>query len=110
MAMFVIVLAGSRGQSVRLVSVPRFSQTRTLVLVNLSNLQCQPITFDADFSMICDDNQGSPDVDKWREKEGSSDMKTWSVYSTFADQLSFTYHLKYVLIKIHEKKIISKLG
>ncbi len=39
--------AGREGQQVRLVCVPRFCDTGTLVLVNLATLRVHPITFDA---------------------------------------------------------------
>jgi hypothetical protein len=43
---------GPDGQVVRLVLVPCFSKTGTLVLVNLHTLQCQPITFEGRFKPI----------------------------------------------------------
>ena len=43
----ILLLAGRQGQRVRLICVPKFSSTGTLLLVNLSTLQVQPITFDA---------------------------------------------------------------
>jgi DNA polymerase II small subunit/DNA polymerase delta subunit B len=39
--------AGPQGQRVRLICVPRFSSSGTLLLVNLTTLKVQPITFDA---------------------------------------------------------------
>ena len=56
------LFAGAGGQVVSLITVPRFSQTNTCVLVSLKTLQCQPITFNASFPAA---NQESPDVDKW---------------------------------------------
>ena len=42
------LLTGEENQKVRLVSVPDFSITKTIVLVNLdsSDFECTPITFD----------------------------------------------------------------
>jgi DNA polymerase delta subunit 2 len=53
---------GPLGQQVRLISIPRFSQTNTCVLVNLRTLECQPITFKATFSPP--EQESSPEVDK----------------------------------------------
>ncbi len=39
--------AGREGQQVRLVCVPRFCDSGTIVLVNLATLHVHPITFDA---------------------------------------------------------------
>ncbi|KAK6187898.1 hypothetical protein SNE40_005824 [Patella caerulea] len=54
---------GADGQEVLLLTVPKFCETSTCVLVNLRNLECQPITFDANFStdMSAD---SSPEQDK----------------------------------------------
>mmetsp|Transcript_34598 Transcript_34598/g.87513 ORF Transcript_34598/g.87513 Transcript_34598/m.87513 type:complete len:484 (-) Transcript_34598:388-1839(-) len=41
------VAKGDNGQEVRLVSIPSFSSTGTIVLLNLSTLACHPITFGA---------------------------------------------------------------
>jgi len=45
---------GSNGQVVRLIAVPAFDKTRTIVLVNLDTLNCHPITF------TTWDDQGKP--------------------------------------------------
>jgi len=37
---------GKDGQKVRLVTVPRFSDTKTIVLVNLRTMECRPVSFD----------------------------------------------------------------
>jgi DNA polymerase delta subunit 2 len=37
--------AGASGQRVRVVLVPSFAETGTIVLVNLADLSCHPITF-----------------------------------------------------------------
>lgn len=42
---YVFVLSAEGGGQVRLVSVPNFSRTGTIVLLNLRTLQCHPITF-----------------------------------------------------------------
>ena len=39
---------GPKGQQVRLVSIPSFADTQTIVLMNLGTLECHPITFEAD--------------------------------------------------------------
>lgn len=39
--------AGREGQQVRLVCVPRFCDSGTIVLVNLATLHVHPISFDA---------------------------------------------------------------
>ncbi len=41
--------AGPAGQRTRLVCVPSFAATGTLVLVNLRTLACHPISFDTNF-------------------------------------------------------------
>jgi DNA polymerase delta subunit 2 len=38
-------VAGPKGQIVRLIMVPSFADTRTIVLVNLKTLSCEPVTF-----------------------------------------------------------------
>ena len=43
----VLQCAGPQGQRVRLICVPKFSSTGTLLLVNLTTLKVQPIIFDA---------------------------------------------------------------
>lgn len=53
---------GPAGQEVLLVSVPRFSQTATCVLVNLRTLDCQPMEFTTQFTLPMDTD--SPEVDK----------------------------------------------
>ena len=40
------LIEGDEGQRVRVVMVPDFGTTRTLVLVNLRTLECSPVTFD----------------------------------------------------------------
>ncbi|OWF46452.1 DNA polymerase delta subunit 2-like [Mizuhopecten yessoensis] len=52
---------GSSGQQVLLVSIPRFCQTSTCVLINLRTLECQALEFNTDFP---EPAKGSPDVDK----------------------------------------------
>lgn len=52
---------GPSGQEVLLVSVPRFCQTSTCVVVNLKSLECQAIEFNTDFP---EPAKESPDVDK----------------------------------------------
>ena len=42
-----LAVAGSDGQRTRLVMVPRFAETGTLVLVNLATLACDPIVFNS---------------------------------------------------------------
>lgn len=37
---------GEDGQEVTLVTVPRFSESKTIVLVNLRTMECQPVSFD----------------------------------------------------------------
>lgn len=44
------LLEGPGGASVRLVCVPSFIKTGTLVLVNLRTLQCQPLTFQSNYT------------------------------------------------------------
>nr|XP_022333018.1 DNA polymerase delta subunit 2-like [Crassostrea virginica] len=44
------VYKGSAGQEVRVVSIPRFSQTSTAVVVNLKTLECNPMQFSAPFT------------------------------------------------------------
>lgn len=39
--------SGPEGQKTRVVCIPKFSSSGTLVLVNLRTLKVQPITFDA---------------------------------------------------------------
>ena len=39
------LVQGEQGQTVRVITVPDFGRTRTLVLVNLRTLECSPITF-----------------------------------------------------------------
>lgn len=55
-------VTGPAGQEVLLVSVPRFSQTATCVLVNLRTLDCQPMEFTTQFTLPMDTD--SPEVDK----------------------------------------------
>jgi DNA polymerase delta subunit 2 len=43
--------AGPKGQVVRLISVPSFTKTSTIVLVNLKTLATHPITFNADLDL-----------------------------------------------------------
>ncbi|XP_033738216.1 DNA polymerase delta subunit 2-like [Pecten maximus] len=52
---------GPTGQEVLLVSVPRFCQTSTCVLINLKTLECQAVEFNTDFP---EPAKESPDVDK----------------------------------------------
>ncbi|XP_033729359.1 DNA polymerase delta subunit 2-like [Pecten maximus] len=52
---------GPTGQEVLLVSVPRFCQTSTCVLINLKTLECQAVEFSTDFP---EPAKESPDVDK----------------------------------------------
>ena len=40
------LVEGPEGQRVRVVTVPDFGATRTIVLVNLRTLECSPVTFD----------------------------------------------------------------
>lgn len=42
--------SGSEGQQVLLISIPRYSTSGTLVLVNLRTLAVHPIQFDADLA------------------------------------------------------------
>lgn len=43
--------AGPQGQAVRLVSVPSFINSNTIVLVNLKTLATHPITFSPDVAL-----------------------------------------------------------
>ncbi|KAK7113051.1 DNA polymerase delta subunit 2-like [Littorina saxatilis] len=52
---------GPGGQEVLLVTVPRFCQTSTAVMVNLSTLECTPLTFHAKLPAA---SSSSPEVDK----------------------------------------------
>ncbi|PVD38170.1 hypothetical protein C0Q70_00781 [Pomacea canaliculata] len=54
---------GSRGQEVLLVTVPKFSQTATAVLINLRTLDCTPLTFRAQFSGLPGD-VADPEAEK----------------------------------------------
>ncbi|CAH1795392.1 unnamed protein product [Owenia fusiformis] len=54
-------IEGPNGQTVLLLTVPRYSQTNTCILVNLRTLTCQPIKFESSFTP-CDET--SPDVEK----------------------------------------------
>lgn len=56
------VYKGSSGQEVLLVTVPRFCQTATAVLINLASLDCTPLTFHARLPATA--QSGSPEVDK----------------------------------------------
>jgi DNA polymerase delta subunit 2 len=40
------VTTGADGQKVRLVCVPSFAASKTIVCVNVDTLECHPITFD----------------------------------------------------------------
>ncbi|KAK1327156.1 DNA polymerase delta small subunit [Acorus calamus] len=42
------VIKGSEGQSVRLISIPKFSETGIAVMLNISNLECHALTFSTD--------------------------------------------------------------
>ncbi|KAL6073527.1 DNA polymerase delta subunit 2 [Balamuthia mandrillaris] len=42
-------IEGNEGQAMRLITIPRFSDTHTIVLLNLRTLNCHPITFDLPF-------------------------------------------------------------
>ncbi|GFO33116.1 polymerase (DNA directed), delta 2, regulatory subunit [Plakobranchus ocellatus] len=53
---------GESGQEVLLLTVPRFSQSGTAVLVNLKSLEAQPISFHSHFPIV--DESVSPEVDK----------------------------------------------
>ncbi|KAL8144198.1 hypothetical protein V2J09_017230 [Rumex salicifolius] len=44
------LLNGSEGQLVRLVCIPKFSETGTAVVLNLRNLECHALTFGTQFS------------------------------------------------------------
>ncbi|XP_044462841.1 DNA polymerase delta small subunit [Mangifera indica] len=44
------LLKGSEGQLVRLISVPKFSETGIAVVVNLRNLECHTLSFETQFS------------------------------------------------------------
>ncbi|KAL5019253.1 hypothetical protein ScPMuIL_004975 [Solemya velum] len=52
---------GSRHQETSLITIPRFSQTSSCVLVNLRTLSCQLLVFQTDFTAMEED---SPEVDK----------------------------------------------
>ena len=39
------LVEGDDGQRVRVITLPDFGTTRTLVLVNLRTLECRPVTF-----------------------------------------------------------------
>lgn len=54
-------IKGPSGQQILEVSVPRFCDTATCVLVNLKSLECQPLQFMTDFNLI---QSESPEVDK----------------------------------------------
>lgn len=45
------LITGPKGQVVRLISVPSFTKTSTIVLVNLKTLATHPITFNADLDL-----------------------------------------------------------
>ncbi|XP_076073903.1 DNA polymerase delta subunit 2-like [Mytilus galloprovincialis] len=53
---------GPNGQEILLVSVPKFCQTATCVLVNLKTLDCHPMEFNSQFSQPMETE--SPEVDK----------------------------------------------
>ncbi|ESO89002.1 hypothetical protein LOTGIDRAFT_106607 [Lottia gigantea] len=57
------IFKGDKGQEVLLVTVPKFCETTSAVLINLRNLECQTINFEANFSsgIMADP---SPEVDK----------------------------------------------
>ena len=55
------IFPGSNGQEVRLISIPKFSSTSTVILLNLRTLECETMSFSSDFP---DSSQTSPDVDK----------------------------------------------
>ena len=40
------LVEGEAGQRVRVITLPDFGATRTIVLVNLRTLECSPVTFD----------------------------------------------------------------
>ncbi|KAE8668455.1 DNA polymerase delta small subunit [Hibiscus syriacus] len=44
------LVKGSEGQSVRLISIPRFCETGVAVLLNMRNLECHALTFGTQFS------------------------------------------------------------
>lgn len=50
------------GRKVTLLSIPRFSDTRMCVAVNLRNLQCQPICFSVDGNALAETS--SPEAEK----------------------------------------------
>ncbi|GFS16721.1 DNA polymerase delta subunit 2 [Elysia marginata] len=56
------IFKGASGQEVLLLTVPRFSQSGTAVLVNLKSLEAQPISFYSHFPIV--DESVSPEVDK----------------------------------------------
>ena len=53
------VFAGEEGQQVLLVTVPAFSTTQTACLVNLHDLNCQPISFSG---FGAEDDEGDMEV------------------------------------------------
>jgi DNA polymerase delta subunit 2 len=58
-------VSGPDDQEVLLVSVPKFSQAATCVLVNLRTLDCQPMEFTTQFTLPMDTE--SPEIDKWHD-------------------------------------------
>ncbi|KAK3089341.1 hypothetical protein FSP39_002854 [Pinctada imbricata] len=55
------IYKGPKGQEVLLISIPKFVDTKTCVLVNLRSLECQPMQFQTDFTGM---DSESPEVDK----------------------------------------------
>jgi len=85
-------VVGPLGQKVLLVTLPRFSQSKMCVLVNLRTLECQPIKFDATFPA------SSPETSRW--KRFLSTVLKMSIMSRveFAERLEETVNFTFFLL------------
>ena len=77
---------GSQGQTVLLIIVPNFDLTHSCVLVNLTTLECQELTF----SMTLE-RKPNPELEKLRELQLSEEETTGG--AQLEPEMSILYHM-----------------